>query len=220
MTRAMEQVGAGLEKIVAGSLRRSPAGQGPVLAWALACGQAVAARTRAVDFAQGILRVEVPDAGWRVELQALAPQYLAVINRYVAESVRRIEFVIGEKAAGEGARATRDMKVTEKDVAYVADLGNLELTAEERTRMVRDLNSILGHIDSLNELDTTNVHPWRRCRTAMAWTSRSRAANALPTPAAKMFLKACASRCRMRWPWKMLRTRTERFSKCPKVIER
>jgi hypothetical protein len=107
MTRAMEQVGAGLEKIVAGSLRRSPAGEGPLLAWALACGQAVAARTRAVDFAQGILRVEVPDAGWRVELQALAPQYLAVINRYVAESVRRIEFVMGEKAAGEGARATR-----------------------------------------------------------------------------------------------------------------
>ncbi|MGC2183406.1 MAG: Asp-tRNA(Asn)/Glu-tRNA(Gln) amidotransferase subunit GatC [Terriglobales bacterium] len=51
------------------------------------------------------------------------------------------------------------MKVTEKDVAYVADLGNLELNAEERTRMVRDLNSILGHIDSLNELDTTNVQP-------------------------------------------------------------
>ena len=51
------------------------------------------------------------------------------------------------------------MKVTEKHVAYVADLGNLELTAEERTRMVRDLNSILGHIDSLNELDTTNVPP-------------------------------------------------------------
>jgi aspartyl-tRNA(Asn)/glutamyl-tRNA(Gln) amidotransferase subunit C len=51
------------------------------------------------------------------------------------------------------------MRVTEKDVAYVADLGNLELTTEERTRMVRDLNSILGHIDSLNELDTTNVQP-------------------------------------------------------------
>jgi aspartyl-tRNA(Asn)/glutamyl-tRNA(Gln) amidotransferase subunit C len=51
------------------------------------------------------------------------------------------------------------MKVTEKDVAYVADLGNLELTEEERTRMLRDLNSILGHIDSLNELDTTNVQP-------------------------------------------------------------
>ncbi len=70
MTRAMEQVGAGLEKIVAGSLRRSPAGEGPLLAWALACGQAVAARTRAVDFA-------------------------------------RIEFVIVDKTAGEGARVTR-----------------------------------------------------------------------------------------------------------------
>ena len=107
MTRAMEQVGAGLEKIVAGSLRRAPAGQGPLQAWALACGQAVAARTRAVEFAQGILRVRVPDAGWRAELQALAPQYLAVINRFVAESVTRIEFVVLDRAAGEGARATR-----------------------------------------------------------------------------------------------------------------
>jgi aspartyl-tRNA(Asn)/glutamyl-tRNA(Gln) amidotransferase subunit C len=51
------------------------------------------------------------------------------------------------------------MKVTEKDVAYVADLANVELTGEESTRMVRDLNSILGHIDSLNELDTSNVEP-------------------------------------------------------------
>jgi hypothetical protein len=107
MTRTMEQVGAGLEKIVVGSLRRSPAGQGPLLAWAVACGQAVAARTRAVGFAEGILRVEVPDAGWRVELQALAPQYLAVLNRYIAESVKRIEFVIVDKLAGEGTRATQ-----------------------------------------------------------------------------------------------------------------
>jgi predicted nucleic acid-binding Zn ribbon protein len=103
----MEQVGAGLEKIVASSLRRSPVGQGPLLAWSVACGQAVAARSKAVDFADGILRVEVPDRSWRTELQALAPQYLAVINRYVAESVRRIEFVIAEKPAGENARSIR-----------------------------------------------------------------------------------------------------------------
>lgn len=51
------------------------------------------------------------------------------------------------------------MKVTEKDVAYVAGLGNLDLTAEESTRMVRDLNSILGYIDTLNELDTASVPP-------------------------------------------------------------
>lgn len=51
------------------------------------------------------------------------------------------------------------MKVTETDVTYVADLANLELTDDERTRMVRDLNSILGYVDSLNELDTSDVAP-------------------------------------------------------------
>jgi len=94
MTREMEHVAPGLEKIVAAGLRRAPAGAGPGLAWPLACGQGVAARTKALDFAEGVLRVEVPDAGWRAELQSLAPQYLAVINRYVAESVKRIEFVV------------------------------------------------------------------------------------------------------------------------------
>ena len=51
------------------------------------------------------------------------------------------------------------MKVTEKDVAYVADLANLELTAEERSGMLRDLNSILDYVEMLNELDTADVPP-------------------------------------------------------------
>ena len=51
------------------------------------------------------------------------------------------------------------MKVTEKDVSYVADLANLELTDQERQRMLKDLNSILDYIDRLNELDTSNVPP-------------------------------------------------------------
>jgi aspartyl-tRNA(Asn)/glutamyl-tRNA(Gln) amidotransferase subunit C len=51
------------------------------------------------------------------------------------------------------------MKVSEKDVAYVADLANLELTADERVSMVRDLNSILQYVDRLNQLDTSNVPP-------------------------------------------------------------
>jgi hypothetical protein len=105
MTREMEHVATGLEKIVAAGLRRAPAGEGPVLAWPLACGQAVAARTKALDFAEGVLRVEVPNPGWRVELQVLAPQYLAVINRYVAESVKRVEFVV---CRDEDARQPRD----------------------------------------------------------------------------------------------------------------
>jgi aspartyl-tRNA(Asn)/glutamyl-tRNA(Gln) amidotransferase subunit C len=51
------------------------------------------------------------------------------------------------------------MKVTEKDVAYVAELANLDLSAGERAGMLRDLNSILDYIDKLNELDTSNVAP-------------------------------------------------------------
>lgn len=51
------------------------------------------------------------------------------------------------------------MKVTEKNVAYVAGLANLELTDEERTGMLRDLNSILEYIDRLNELDTSDIPP-------------------------------------------------------------
>jgi aspartyl-tRNA(Asn)/glutamyl-tRNA(Gln) amidotransferase subunit C len=51
------------------------------------------------------------------------------------------------------------MKVTEKDVAYVAELATLDLTADERARMLRDLNSILEYVDRLNELNTENVEP-------------------------------------------------------------
>ena len=42
------------------------------------------------------------------------------------------------------------MKVTEKDVQYVADLANLELTETESKRFLKDLNSILEYIDNLN----------------------------------------------------------------------
>jgi aspartyl-tRNA(Asn)/glutamyl-tRNA(Gln) amidotransferase subunit C len=47
--------------------------------------------------------------------------------------------------------------VTIEDVRRVAELANLELTADEEPRMQRDLNAILGHIAQLNELDTTSV---------------------------------------------------------------
>jgi aspartyl-tRNA(Asn)/glutamyl-tRNA(Gln) amidotransferase subunit C len=51
------------------------------------------------------------------------------------------------------------LKVTEKDVQYVAELANVELTPPERERMVRDLNSILDYVAVLDELDTSNVEP-------------------------------------------------------------
>ena len=51
------------------------------------------------------------------------------------------------------------MRVTEKDVVYVADLANLELSEEKRRGMLHDLNSILEYVDRLNELDTSDVPP-------------------------------------------------------------
>ena len=51
------------------------------------------------------------------------------------------------------------MKVTEKDVDYVAELAHLQLAPAERSAMLRDLNSILSYIDQLNQLDTSGVEP-------------------------------------------------------------
>ncbi len=90
----MESAGSDLERIVAQSLRQAPPAQAPLMAWPVVCGSAVAERTRAVSFLDGVLRVAVTDVGWKSELQSLAPRYLASINRYTVQPVRRIEFVI------------------------------------------------------------------------------------------------------------------------------
>lgn len=90
----MELAGAELEKIVARSLRQAPPAQAPLMAWPIVCGSAVAERTLALSFVDGVLRVGVADMGWKSELQVLAPRYLAAINRYTSETVRRIEFVV------------------------------------------------------------------------------------------------------------------------------
>jgi aspartyl-tRNA(Asn)/glutamyl-tRNA(Gln) amidotransferase subunit C len=49
--------------------------------------------------------------------------------------------------------------VSLEEVRRVAELANLELTADEEPRMQRDLNAILEHIAQLSELDTANVDP-------------------------------------------------------------
>jgi aspartyl-tRNA(Asn)/glutamyl-tRNA(Gln) amidotransferase subunit C len=51
------------------------------------------------------------------------------------------------------------MKLTEKEVRYVADLANLKLSESEVPRMVANLDEILGHMDRLIEIDTTGVEP-------------------------------------------------------------
>lgn len=89
MNRASDE----LDSIIAKALRAAPAEESVLLAWPVACGSAVADRTRAASFSDGTLRVQVADKEWQRELTALAPRYVAAINRYAATRVRRIEFV-------------------------------------------------------------------------------------------------------------------------------
>ncbi|MGD8428170.1 MAG: Asp-tRNA(Asn)/Glu-tRNA(Gln) amidotransferase subunit GatC [Balneolaceae bacterium] len=51
------------------------------------------------------------------------------------------------------------MSVTQKDVNYVADLARLQLTDEETESLVHDLNQILDYMNTLEEIDTSNVAP-------------------------------------------------------------
>lgn len=51
------------------------------------------------------------------------------------------------------------MKLTEKDVRYVANLANLALTEEEIGRMVHDLGGILEQMDRLAGIDTEGIAP-------------------------------------------------------------
>ena len=51
------------------------------------------------------------------------------------------------------------MKITDEEVRRVAELAALALRDDEVERMAKDLDSILSHMDKLNELDTTGVEP-------------------------------------------------------------
>jgi aspartyl-tRNA(Asn)/glutamyl-tRNA(Gln) amidotransferase subunit C len=51
------------------------------------------------------------------------------------------------------------MKITKEDVRRVAELASLALREDEVERMAKDLDSILSHIDKLNELDTSGIEP-------------------------------------------------------------
>jgi len=51
------------------------------------------------------------------------------------------------------------VKITKKDVEYVANLARLELTDEEKETFTRQLENILGYMDKLNEVNTSDVKP-------------------------------------------------------------
>jgi aspartyl-tRNA(Asn)/glutamyl-tRNA(Gln) amidotransferase subunit C len=97
-------------------------------------------------------------------------------------------------------------------VRHVADLANLELTAEELPRLARDLNAILGHIAQLNELDTTEVPPMAQVSEALGIAPAAAGETLRPDE-----IKLSLDRAEV-----MAQTpETDgRFFKVPKVIER
>jgi len=113
------------------------------------------------------------------------------------------------------------MAVTKEQVAYVSDLANLDLTPDERERMVKDLNAILDFVDQLNELDTTNVAPMAQVMAGAATESASGPGEGLPfaysrrpdDPAARPSLPHEAALANSP-------VKDAHFFKVPKVIER
>lgn len=51
------------------------------------------------------------------------------------------------------------MEITDKTIEYVAALAKLELTQEEKEKAKTDLGSILGYMETMNELDTEGIQP-------------------------------------------------------------
>lgn len=108
------------------------------------------------------------------------------------------------------------MRITDKDVSYVAELANLELTDEERNRMVKDLDSILSYIDRLNELDTSDIPPM-----AQVFTGASATAPALEKAPAQAWREDLPQPCLAHEEaLENAPVSDGQFFKVPKVIER
>ncbi len=52
-----------------------------------------------------------------------------------------------------------DMKITDETITYVAALAKLDLSADEKDRAKTDLENIISYMDTMNEIDTSNVEP-------------------------------------------------------------
>ena len=51
------------------------------------------------------------------------------------------------------------MSVSKEEVLYVAGLAKLHLSEDEISILSRDMNAILGYMERLNNLDTSDVEP-------------------------------------------------------------
>ena len=93
----MDHIRQTLTQIVVEAVRRAPAEDIPLLAWPLACGTAVAEKTRAIAFAEGELMVQVPDAAWRSQMLGLTGEYLRQLREITEGRIQRLRFVLSNE---------------------------------------------------------------------------------------------------------------------------
>ena len=102
-------------------------------------------------------------------------------------------------------------RVTAEDLERTAELANLELSGDESSRMLRDMNAILDHIAQLNELDTSTVLPMSQVAELLGSEGRDQTALRADTVAPsldRMQVMACAP------------DSDRTYFRVPKVIER
>ncbi|HAY33696.1 MAG TPA: Asp-tRNA(Asn)/Glu-tRNA(Gln) amidotransferase subunit GatC [Ignavibacteria bacterium] len=96
------------------------------------------------------------------------------------------------------------MSVTIKDVEKIAQLAKLKFNEKETVKLQSDLNSILGYIEQLNELDLDGVEPLENINETSNVLRKDEAEKWLTTEEA---LKNAPSK-------------TGKFFKVPKVIDK
>jgi len=72
------------------------------------------------------------------------------------------------------------VKITAEVVAYLAELARLRLEPDEAERMQHDLEAILGYVEKLGEIDTSEVPPTAHVLDMAARLRADRVSGVLP----------------------------------------
>ncbi len=95
----MESIRTGLRNVMKDLLRAQPLEEATLMAWPVVCGKDVAARTKAVLFADGVVTVEVPDTAWRKQLTAFASRYISAYEALLGHVVKEVRFKVQQSVA-------------------------------------------------------------------------------------------------------------------------
>jgi aspartyl-tRNA synthetase len=94
-----------------------------------------------------------PSAVDRSQLHELGLDFSADVE----EPSKRIRSTVQHDIASENSETAG--RISEKEVKHVAKLARLKISDAEAGSLRKDLNAILEYVETLNELDTEEVHP-------------------------------------------------------------